>query len=195
MSTPKHRSALGSSYFVTTKCSQGRRLFQVTEIAETLLATLFHYRDAGQYSLHEFVVMPDHLHLILTPSWQTSLEKAVQLIKGGSSHRIHKGRESKMEIWQEGFHDWTIRDMDDWNTKAQYVHTNPVKAGLCERPEDWPHSSASAKVSLDPIPVKYQTTASGAKALFLPPATPGLKPRPPKELIATVATGKRPGRR
>src|SRR6266403_5045443 len=79
MTTPAHRTAPGASYFVTTKCWEGRNAFQVTEIAEILLNTLFHYRDSGAYLLHEFVIMPDHLHLVLTPGLQTSLEKAIQL--------------------------------------------------------------------------------------------------------------------
>jgi putative transposase len=181
MSTPAHRTVPGASYFVTAKCWQGRSLFQVTEIAEILLSTLFHYRDSGAYLLHEFVIMPDHLHLMLTPNSETSLEKAVQLIKGGSSHQIHKERGNKMEIWQEGFHDWTMRDPEDWKAKAGYIHMNPVKARLCERPGDWPYSSANYIFRLDSVPERYQNLASGAKAQILGAITPGLKPRPPKE--------------
>ena len=181
MSTPRHRTVAGTSYFVTTKCWEGRSLFQVTEVAEILLSTLLHYRDSGAYLLHEFVIMPDHLHLMLTPGPETSLEKAVQFIKGGSSHRIHKEHGGKMEIWQVGFHDWTIRDVEDWNAKANYIHMNPVKARLCERPEDWPYSSANWKFSLDCMPEKYQDLASGAKAQFVGTFAQGLKPLPPKE--------------
>jgi putative transposase len=181
MATPRHRITSGSSYFVTTKCWQGRAIFQVPEIADILVKTLFQYRDQGAYLLHEFVVMPDHLHLLLTPSSTTSLEKAVQLIKGGSSHQIHKERNQKMEIWQEGFYDWTIRDADDWHAKAEYIRMNPVRAMLVERLQDWPYSSATGQFTLDPMPSKYSLRASGAKAQITSPGTPGLKPRPPKE--------------
>jgi putative transposase len=179
MSTPNHRTAPGSSYFVTTKCWQGRTLFQVPEIAEVLLETLFTYRDRRAYLLHEFVIMPDHLHLILTPGPTTSLEKAIQLIKGGSSHRIHKARNQKSEIWQVGFYDWTIRDYNDWQTKVQYIHQNPVRAKLVDMPQQWRYSSANDKFTLDPIPGKY--VSSGAKAQINATLTSGLKPRPPKE--------------
>lgn len=176
MSTPRHRTAPGASYFVTTKCWQGRQLFQVREIAEILLQTLFYYKGQRAYLLHEFVLMPDHLHLLLTPNETTSLEKAVQLIKGGSSHRIHHERNHKMEIWQKGFYDWTIRDFDDWQTKVEYIRLNPVRAKLVVKPEEWPFSSASGRFTLDSIPV-----SSGAKAPFEAALAPGLKPRPPKE--------------
>jgi REP-associated tyrosine transposase len=181
MSTPKHRTAPGTSYFVTTKCWQGRAVFQVPENAETLIEALFHYRDRNSYLLHEFVVMPDHLHLMLTPSPTTSLEKTMQFIKGGSSYRICKGRNQKMEIWQVGFHDWTIRDSHDWQTKVEYIHTNPVRAKLVQKPEDWPYSSASGKFTVDPTPDKFLQLSSGAKAQTTSPLTLGLKPQPPKE--------------
>jgi putative transposase len=181
MSKPKHRSHLGASYFVTTKCWQSRAIFQLPENAEILIDILFQYRKQGAYFLHEFVVMPDHFHVILTPGLATSLERAVQLIKGGCSHRIHKARNHAMEIWQQGFHDWTIRDADDWHGKAEYVAMNPVRAGLVQTFRGWPYSSASGKFDLDPMPERFSKSSSGAKAPTLVPSTPGLKPRPPKE--------------
>jgi len=181
MSTPKHRTAPGTSYFITTKCWQSRATFQVTENAEILIETLFNYRDREAYALHEFVVMPHHLHLLLTPSSTTSVEKSMQFIKGRSSHQIHKARNQKMEIWQVGFHDWTIRDWNDWQTKVEYINSNPVRAKLVQRAEDWPYSSASGKFSLDPIPEKFLQLSSGAKAQTASELTQGLKPLPPKE--------------
>jgi putative transposase len=181
MSTPKHRTAPGTSYFVTAKCWQSRAVFQVPENAEILIETIFHYRDSSAYLLHEFVVMPDHLHLLLTPSTTASLEKAIQLIKGGSSHRIHKVRDQRMEIWQVGFYDWTIRDRDDWQSKVEYIHDNPVRAKLVENARDWPYSSASGKFSLDPVLDKYLQLSSGAKAQTTSPLAQGLKPLPPKD--------------
>ena len=145
-----HRTTLGSSYFVTTKASQNCALFRVTEIAELLVQTLQRYRDRGEYLLHEFVVMPDHLHLLITPSSTNSLEKVMQFIKGGSCYRVGQHRGQKMDLWHAGFHDWTIRDAPDWKAKAEYIWQNPVKAGLVERPEDWPYSSAAGKFTLEP---------------------------------------------
>ncbi len=181
MSTPKHRTAPDTSYFVTTKCWQGRAVFQVPENADILVEALFHYRDLRAYLLHEFVVMPDHLHLLLTPSSTTSLEKVMQLIKGGSSHQVRKARNQKIEIWQVGFHDWTIRDLTDWRAKVEYIHTNPVRAKLVHRTEDWAYSSASGKFVIDPIPDKFLKLSSGAKAQSTSAQTLGLKPQPPKE--------------
>lgn len=76
-----------------------------------MVSKILEYRDRGSYLLHEFVLMPDHLHLILTPTVSVSLEKAIQLIKGGSSHEIHRVRGNKMPIWQSGFHESRVMDV------------------------------------------------------------------------------------
>ena len=165
MASPRHRTAPGTSYFVTTRCWEGRNVFQVTENAEILVQTICRYRDQSHYSLHEFVVMPNHLHLLLTPSPITSLEKAVQLIKGGSSHTIHKERENSVKIWQEGFHDWTIRDAHDWQAKVEYIWLNPVRARLADSPKDWRFSSASADVRLMRFPSVTSGLLQGLKPL------------------------------
>ena len=99
---------------------------------------------------------------------------------------MHKQRGHKMEIWQEGFHDWTIRDAADWHAKVEYIRFNPVRAKLVLAPEEWPYSSASTQMALDPIPARYKQLSSGAKAPFNPSLTPGLT-RPPEPLIQTTA--------
>jgi len=148
----KHRIRPGSTYFVTTKTWANREIFRIAESAEILVHRILTCRDQGDYLLHEFVVMPNHLHLLLTPGLSTTVEKAVQLIKGGSSREIHQQRGHKMEIWQPGFHEWTIRDSRDYEVKRAYIRMNPVQAKLAGRPEEWPFSSASGRFSLDEIP-------------------------------------------
>jgi REP-associated tyrosine transposase len=176
-----HRTVPGSSYFVTTKAFQNRALFRVAEIAESVVQTVKHYRDRGEYLLHEYVLMPDHLHVMITPSSTNSLEKSMQFIKGGSSYRLNQQRGQKIDLWNAGFHDWTIRDIADWQAKAQYIRENPVKAGLVERAEDWPYSSANGKLPLDPMPANFLQASSGAKAQDVQSSVSELKLRPPKE--------------
>ena len=157
MSRLPHRTSAGWAYFVTTKAFQPANAFQVQGVASIVVGKLLEYRDKGNYLLHEFVVMPNHFHLLLTPGETTSLEKAVQLVKGGSSHEIHKRTENKMEIWQVGFHDWTIRDGEDYRSKVRYIQMNPVQAGLVERSGDWPYGSACGRFVLDPVPEKFKS--------------------------------------
>jgi putative transposase len=154
----------GCTYFVTTKTWQNSAIFQVNKNAEILVRCMIEYRNRGAYALHEFVVMPNHLHLLLTPGDDTSLEKAMQLIKGGSSFQIHRIRESTIKIWNSGFHEATIRNSDDFEMRREYIRMNPVTRQLAQRPEGWEYSSASGKFALDPRPERL---SSGAKAPFL----------------------------
>jgi putative transposase len=85
MAIPTRASRPGT-FFVTSGTYNRRRLFQVERYAELRVETLQHYPAEGHYKLHTFVVMPDHLHLLLTP--QETLERAIGLIKGGFSHRL-----------------------------------------------------------------------------------------------------------
>jgi putative transposase len=159
-----HRTAPGFTYFVTTKVWQNRPLFQVVANAEVLFETLTHYRDQGAYLLHEFVIMPNHIHMLLTPSDTTSLEKVMQLIKGGSSHELHRRRGFKIQLWQSGFHEESVRNETDYMAKVDYIRSNPVRAGLVESCEKWQWSSASVGFPLDNPPSRWVIPTSGAEA-------------------------------
>ena len=144
---PRDRTYLASrAYFVTAKTWGSRSLFQSERLASLFLETLFHYRDAGKYELHEFVIMPDHVHLLFTPAAGVTLERAMQLIKGGSSHRIGQEVSANLEVWERGYVDHRIRDDEDFNRHREYIWQNPVEAGLCAAPEEFSYSSASASV-------------------------------------------------
>jgi putative transposase len=83
---------LDRTFFVTTVTWQRTPLFRNPQRAELMMNVLQHYREQKKYFLHEFVIMPDHLHLLLTPALEISLERAVQLIKGGFSYRLGKAK-------------------------------------------------------------------------------------------------------
>ncbi len=175
-----HRTLPGATYFVTTKAWQSTSVFQVHEVAEVLIAKLLEYQQRGNYFLHEFVLMPNHLHLLLTPAASTTLEKAMQLIKGGSSHEIHRIRESNSQIWQSGFHESRVMAWNDYKNKADYIYFNPVVAKLVERPQDWPYGSATGKYQLDPIP-------QGLKPKISEPPNVGPEGPTPKIMAAKAA--------
>ena len=147
--TREHATNTGQTYMVTSATWERRSLFRNERWAGLLKDTLYHYRGTA-YLLHEFVIMPDHFHILLTP--KTSLEKAVQYIKGGFSYRAKKELGSNMEVWQKGFSDHRIRDAGDYLRHVDYIRQNPVRKNLCDRVEGCPHSSAAAGFELDPVP-------------------------------------------
>src|SRR5579883_1849698 len=122
------------TYFVTTKCFGGQHLLQSERCATLLIDTLYHYRKQNKYLLHAFVVMPDHMHAILSPKG-IALERMMQLIKGGYSYRMTKELGLNREAWQRGFSDHRIRDASDYRIHLAYNNNNPLNRGLCAAPE------------------------------------------------------------
>ena len=150
---PRDHTSFGSAtYFVTASTWAHRTLFQTERMATLFLDTMSAYRNNAKYLLHEFVLMPDHFHLLLTPIHGLTLERAMQLIKGGFSYRVGKELAFKMEIWERGYIDHRIRDITDFRNHVQYIHENPVEAGLASVPEDYPYCSACPGFDLDAVP-------------------------------------------
>ena len=107
MTIPHRGTTSESTYFVTANCWEKKSLFQVEKIARLFIEVLLNYRTEKKYLLHEFVVMPDHFHLIITPT-EITLERALQLVKGGFSFRFNKNLKVKRDVWQPSFMDRRI---------------------------------------------------------------------------------------
>ncbi len=146
---PTRRISPPGTYFVTTSTQAGRALLQRDEIAELFVQVLYEYRLRGRFRLHAFVVMPEHVHLIITPS--ESLERAMQFIKGGFSFRVSRRLGMPAQVWARGFTDHRIRDENDFIVHREYTHMNPVRRGLVERPEEFRFSSANLAYEVDPM--------------------------------------------
>jgi putative transposase len=141
-------------FFITTVTAQRQPIFRRESTARLLIDTLLHYRDQGKYLLHEFVIMPDHVHALITPADDISLERAMQFIKGGFSFRL----KARGPVWQASFSNHRVRDFEDYENHREYIRLNPVRAGLVRMAEEYLYSSASGEVRVDAMP-------------------PGLKPR------------------
>jgi putative transposase len=145
----EHATNNSQTYFITSDTWERRALFHAEPWARLFFKTLLSHRPDA-YLLHEFVLMPDHFHLLITP--ETALERAIQLVKGGFSFQVRKEMGSNAEIWRRGFADHRIRDWEDYKKHVHYIHLNPVKKQLCESPAEYRYSSAYPGWKLDPIP-------------------------------------------
>ena len=121
-------------------------------MATLLLETLSGYRMQGKFQLHEFAVMPNHVHLLVTPGREVTLERVVQFIKGEFSFRAGKELGFKGETWQRGYVDHRIRDAQDYAQHREYIHMDPVHAHLCESASAFAYSSANPAHLLDAAP-------------------------------------------
>jgi putative transposase len=116
------------TYVLTAVTHQRRRVFQRDAIAELFIATLFRYRDSGKFQMHAFVVMHDHIHILLTPAPDIAIERCVQLIKGGFSFAVRN--DFPHEVWQDGYHAHRIVDEEDLRNQTFYILNNPAKKRL-----------------------------------------------------------------
>jgi len=133
------------TYALTTVTYQRRCIFQKTENAELVIATLARYRERNEFLLHAFVVMPDHLHVILTP--KESIERAAQLIKGGLSFALRT--QYPGEVSQDGFHEHRIRDQEDLTNQIHYIAQNPTRKNFT----DYPHLHTHHPHLVSPVPL------------------------------------------
>ncbi len=129
------RTATTGTFFITAITYNRRRLFRLPTNAELFIETLQHYRHKGLFKLHAFVVMPDHVHLLLTTD---DLSRSIRHIKGGFSHRYSSG----LPVWQRGFTDHLIGNAEDFEIHRHYIHHNPVRANLAATADLYLFSSA-----------------------------------------------------
>lgn len=92
---------------------------------------------------HAIVVMPDHVHMLLTPLRDAtgtpySLVGILQGIKGASAHSINRALKRSGPVWQEESFDHILRGNESFEEKLEYIRQNPVRRGLVEKPEDYP---------------------------------------------------------
>jgi hypothetical protein len=111
--------------------------------------------------LHAFVLMPDHVHLLITPSHDVTIERAVQLIKGGYSHALGAIRGRKDGVWQRGFTDHRIRDSQDFAQHRSYIHQNPVRARIIGASSEYRYCSAFPGFKLDLWPPAAEAAIMG----------------------------------
>ena len=139
----------GRTYFVTSNSAGRKPFFRHERWANLFVEVLLGYRPY-KFLLHDFVVMPDHFHVLITP--KESLERAVQFIKGGFSFRAKRELSWSGDIWIAGFSDHRIRDVEDFEVHRRYIAKNPVEARLAEREGAYPYCSANGRFILDAFP-------------------------------------------
>ena len=111
------------------------------EIADCAESSILRGQELHHYELHAYVIMPNHVHLLLEP--RVPLRKITNAVKGTSSRNANARRKSTgKHFWQDESFDHWIRNSQEFERLRRYIEWNPVKAKLAARPEDWRWSSA-----------------------------------------------------
>ena len=128
----------GKSHFVTFCCFHRRLLFTNAEANSTFEAALERVRRNYGLYVYGYVVMPEHVHLLLSEPARGTLAEALKSLKQGVSRRLIGDAE---HFWQKRYYDHNVSTAQSFGNKLRYIHRNPVQRGLVVRPEDWPWSS------------------------------------------------------
>jgi putative transposase len=126
------------TFFVTANTDMGRALLQSERNATLFIDVLRSCAAARRFQVRDFVVMPNHVHLLITIGGDMTIEKAMQFIKGGFSYRLKKEFGYEGEVWQRGFSETRVNDEARCRKHREYIAANPVKAGLVDSPEKYP---------------------------------------------------------
>jgi len=138
-----------NTYAITLGTFLQHQHFQVEAHTELFLATLMRYREQGKFLVHGFVIMPNHVHILLTPAHDQPLPKCVQLIKGGYSFAVRKLQ--PQQVWQNGYHEHRVRDLMDYDNQLRYIANNPPAARL-PKTFRFVHTHAEWSGLVDPCP-------------------------------------------
>jgi REP-associated tyrosine transposase len=154
---PRYRGR--QQFFLTVCCDQRRPFFHNLQLADWLVAELKAQASSSRFILHAWTVMPDHAHILTEGS-----DDACDLIdfvtrfkrRTAQAIRIAQG----VRLWQRRFYDHILRPKDSFLGVAWYIWMNPVRKGICSRPQDYPASGSGT------VPWK-QLAAPGPE--WLPP--------------------------
>ena len=140
----KRLAFAGSIHFITTVARIRGPRFVVPVVCRELLGIFEWYRARFEVTCLGYVLMPDHLHaLLLQDDDEPIVPRLVRGFKSLSSRRLWHERGKPGTLWHYRYDDVPVPGSEAAQTKLQYMHANPVRAGIVERAEEYPWSSAT----------------------------------------------------
>ncbi len=132
------------AHFVTFSCYRRQPGLRPPERCDLFVEKLEQTRQRFSLRIYGFVVMPEHVHVLLSEPDRGRLADAIHSLKlavAKSVPGLGTAPGEPPQFWQKRYYDRNVRDHDEFVEKLRYIHRNPVKRGLVKRPEDWPWSS------------------------------------------------------
>ena len=130
----------GQSHFVTFSCFRRQALFSSPHPFDLFVQCLEEMRRRLKMRIYGYVVMPEHVHLLVSEPESSTLAEAMHYLKLSFVKRL-RARESAGSFWQKRYYDRNLRDEHEFQVKLRYMHRNPVRRRLVKEPADWKWSS------------------------------------------------------
>jgi putative transposase len=157
----ERRHNLGHLHFITFSCHHRLPYLEAPKPKEILERVIERTRSTHNFLLYAYVLMPEHLHLLLSEPKNHSLSSTLRVIKGESS-KLLKG--NRNHFWQPRYYDFNVFTTRKFKEKIQYIHRNPVTRGLVLKPEDYRWSSFNHYATGEPSPIEIESEwASGRR--------------------------------
>ncbi len=149
------------AHFVTFSCYRQLRFLNNERVRDLFLECFERARQRYRLRVFGYVVMPEHIHLLVSEPELGSLATAIQALKISISRRTSSNRKRLAPLWQKRYYDHNVRDYESFVEKLRYIHRNPVKRGLCKDPIEWRWSSfrhyATAEIGI--VEIESEWTA------------------------------------
>ena len=127
------------AHFLTFSCYQRRPNFLSPDACATFVSALERVRQHYDLCVYGYVVMPEHVHLVVNEPERSNLAQAIKSLKHGVARRL--ALRAADSFWQARYYDFNVWSERKFVEKLRYIHRNPVKRGLVARPQDWPWST------------------------------------------------------
>src|SRR5882757_2212710 len=150
----ERRHNLGHLHFITFSCHNRLPYLDSPKTKEILEQTIERTRRSHNFLLYAYVLMPEHLHLLLSEPKTHSLSSTLRVIKGESS-KLLKG--THRQFWQPRYYDFNVFTTRKFKEKIQYIHRNPVTRGIVPKPEDYRWSSFNHYATGEPSPIEIES--------------------------------------
>ena len=132
-------SETGREYLITTSTQQRKPVFRNLYATRLLIMEMQRLKTEKNVTWLTWVIMPDHLHGLISLGDGQSLSEIMNTLKGRSAHSINKLLNQQGPFWQNGFHDHALRNEEDRLAISRYIVANPLRAGLVKKLGDYPH--------------------------------------------------------
>jgi putative transposase len=131
------------SHFVTFSCYRRQPNFSCPDTYDLFVQCLEDMRRRFSMCIYGYVVIPEHVHLLVKEPEPATLAEAIHYLKLSFAKRLRsrKGATTPRSFWQKRYYDRNVRDAQEFTVKLRYLHTNPVKRGLVKDPAEWRWSS------------------------------------------------------
>jgi putative transposase len=148
----ERRYGLGHHHFVTFSCHLRLPHLATPQARDVFASSLERTRQSYGFAIDSYVIMPEHVHLLLTEPEDKSLSVALQALKISVAKRL-----KPRPFWQHRFYDFNVYTERKHMEKRRYIHRNPLTRGLVGHPKDWPWSSFRHWASGDPSAVQIES--------------------------------------